>query len=122
MSKKDLIQASLLQLRAKIHESYAILESALAAPAAEGSADTIATAAVRLSQWENATVSLQRQVDNLLHADAEPPHEPTPVEVEEDEDELDESKESIVVNEENSPTYKRSQKYRNISTQESDES
>ena len=120
MSKQDLVQAALLQLRAKIHESYAILESAVDAPATEGSADKITTAAMRLSQWETAAVSLQRQVDNLLRTATAP--EPTPVEVEEDEDELDEHRESIIVGEENSPTFKRSQKYRNISTQESDES
>jgi hypothetical protein len=110
MSKQDLVSAALLQLRAKIHESYAILEAAVNAPPVEGSADTIATSAVRLSQWEYAAIVLQRQVEDLL---ATP--EPTPVEVEE-------VSEPIVIGEDNSPTFKRSQKHRKVSIQETDES
>jgi hypothetical protein len=115
MSKQDLVSAAMLQLRAKIHESYAMLEAAVDAAPTESSAETIATAAVRLSQWEHAAASLQRQVENLVTVE-----EPTTVEVEEFEDE--ELAEPMVINEENSPTFKRSQKYRNISTKESDES
>ena len=118
MSKQDLVNAALLQLRAKIHESYAILESAVSAPPTESSTDAIATAAVRLSQWEHASLALQRQIENLLAVT--PEEEPTPVEVEEVDDE--EPSESRVVNADNSPTFKRFQKYRNTSTQEDDES
>jgi hypothetical protein len=123
MSRQDLVNAALLQLRAKVHESYAILESAVNAAPTENSTDAIATAAVRLSQWEHATLALQRQIENLLAAT--PEEEPTPVEVEEvDDEEVDDEEppQSRVVNADNSPTFRRFQKYRNTSTQEDDES
>jgi len=119
MAKQDLLNAALLQLQAKIHEAYAILEASVRADPSESSADTIATAAVRLSQWEGAAMSLRRQVESLLEDESPEQEEPTPVEVEEVPDE-DEG--GIAINAENSPTFRRSQQFRGTSTQESDES
>lgn len=125
MQKERTTTAVELYLQSRILEAYSIAESLLEEPPSEGISAKIATAITRLAQYEQALQSLQRNRIGLIEGPAPAQPEsvvPTPVEVEEDEDEHDSTQETITVSEENSPTFKRSQKYRNVSTQESDES
>ena len=105
MASKELLEAAILQLRAKALESYAIIKDTLHSTAGEGDLATISQQALLLAQYEGGMVSLQQYADSLLQP------APTPVEVEEENEEEPEPTPASTSHEElisRSPTYRKS--------------
>ena len=105
MSSKEISQSAILLLKAKALESYGIIKDRLQQSPTEGTADDIATQAMRLVQFEGAALTLQGYFAGGVsetEAQEQPAEEavsaPPPAEKED----------VIVVTEEMSPSYKRS--------------
>jgi hypothetical protein len=137
MASEEIIQAAILQLRSKAVESYGIIKDAYNNPAQEGTADKVAAAAFKMAQYEGAMITLQQYLPNLhqsakeaavFKAQAEaavregevvvvedpiaPADVAEPEEVEAAPAEAEKEGEPLKITEENSPTFKRSQKRR----------
>ena len=99
------INATILLLKSKAVETYGIIKDRCDQPTEQGDSEFLAARALELVQFEGAMLTLQQYSEDLLSGptEEEPPEEPTEVFVEEEEEK------TITVNEDNSPTFRRSQ-------------
>jgi len=80
MPTKELIDAAILELRAKALEQYSVLKGTLSRPPQEGDAMTLAAGAVKLAQFEGGLITLQQYSASLLEPVRTPPTpEPVPI-------------------------------------------
>jgi hypothetical protein len=80
---KDLIDASILHLRAKALEQFSIIKGVVRGPTQEQDMEKLSGHVLKLSQLENAMVTLQQYSSHLIEAAEKVV---TQVEAEEDED------------------------------------
>lgn len=91
---EEIINAAIMQLRARATESYGIMKDMCHQPAQEGDMDRLTQQALRLAQLEGAMLTLQQYSPNLIEALKERPPE-------------EEAEEENIVTPEMSPTMAR---------------
>jgi hypothetical protein len=116
---KDLIDASILHLRARALEQFSIIKGILRSPTQEQDMEKLSAHVLKLSQLENGMVTLQQYSPHLIEAAEQAV---TQVEVEEDEDsEADPPEPADPITRAQSPLL-RNDRGEEITTKEKDES
>lgn len=113
---EEILQAAIMQLKAKATENYALIKDAYHRPATAETTNSIVSHAIALSQLEGAMITLQKYSTSLAQQTEDEeksntPEEPAEVEVEPNEDASPKYIGSDEL-EKRSSTYRKSQKHK----------